>query len=85
MLNVTIKSFIVCVFVYFRFIYLFYKLKWCKYDDECFKNINVDIPNYEHSIDNMEDDNEDDWEPSPYCQKMNGAVGAANKNIRKII
>jgi len=33
----------------------------------------------------MEDDNEDDWEPSPYCQKMNGAVGAANKNIRKII
>jgi len=33
----------------------------------------------------MENDNEDDWEPSPYCQKMNGAVGAANKNIEKII
>ena len=33
----------------------------------------------------MEDDNEDDWEPSPFCQKMNGAVCAANKNIKKIM
>jgi len=33
----------------------------------------------------MKDDNEDDWEPSPYCQKMNGTVGAANKNMKKVI
>jgi len=33
----------------------------------------------------MEDDNEDDWEPSHYYLKMNGAIEAANKNIKKII
>ena len=47
--------------------------------------LNVGIPDFEHSIDNMEDDNEDDWEPSPFCQKMNGAIEAANKNTKRII
>ena len=40
---------------------------------------------FEHSVDNMEDDNEDDWEPSPYYLQMNGAIEVANKNIKKII
>jgi len=34
------------------------------YDDRCFENINVDFPNFEHPVDNMEDDYEDGWEPS---------------------
>jgi len=46
---------------------------------------NVNIQNFQHSIDNKEDDNEDDWEPYPYCLKINGVVGTTNKNIKKTI
>jgi len=63
---------------------MIYKLKSFKYDDERLKNVNVNIQNFQHSVDNMEDDNEDDWEPYPYCLKMNDVIGTTNKNIKII-
>ncbi|XP_052736650.1 uncharacterized protein LOC128197859 [Vigna angularis] len=40
------------------------------YDNESFENNNVDIPNFEHPIDNTEDDYEDDPEPSPELLRL---------------
>ncbi|XP_052728595.1 uncharacterized protein LOC128195360 [Vigna angularis] len=40
------------------------------YDNESFENNNVDIPNFEHPIDNTEDDYEDDSEPSPELLRL---------------
>jgi len=54
----------------FRFIYPFYKLKKFRYDDGCFENVNVDCPNLEHPVDNMEDDYEDEWEHSPEMLRL---------------
>ncbi|KAG2394489.1 RNA-directed DNA polymerase-like protein [Vigna angularis] len=44
--------------------------KKCRYDNESFENNNVDIPNFEHPIDNTEDDYEDDPEPSPELLRL---------------
>jgi len=41
-----------------------------RYDNECFENNNVDIPNFEHPVDNMEDDYEDDPEPFPELMRL---------------
>ena len=41
-----------------------------RYDNECFENNNVDIPNFEHPVDNMEDDYEDDPEPSSELMRL---------------
>ncbi|XP_022632809.1 uncharacterized protein LOC106780655 [Vigna radiata var. radiata] len=40
------------------------------YDNECFENNNVDIPNFEHHVDNTEDDYEDDSKPSPELMRL---------------
>ncbi|XP_052723845.1 uncharacterized protein LOC128193782 [Vigna angularis] len=40
------------------------------YDNECFENNNVDIPKWEHPVNNTEDDCEDDPEPSPELLRL---------------
>ncbi|XP_014499251.2 uncharacterized protein LOC106760315 [Vigna radiata var. radiata] len=40
------------------------------YDNECFENNNVEIPNFEHPVDNTEDDYEDGSEPSPELMRL---------------
>ncbi|XP_052736677.1 uncharacterized protein LOC128197875 [Vigna angularis] len=40
------------------------------YDNESFENNNVNIPNFEHPVDNTEDDYEDDPEPSPELLRL---------------
>ncbi|XP_052726214.1 uncharacterized protein LOC108332575 [Vigna angularis] len=40
------------------------------YDNESFENNNVDIPNFEHPVDNTEDDYEDDPKPSPELLRL---------------
>ncbi|XP_017428581.2 uncharacterized protein LOC108336620 [Vigna angularis] len=40
------------------------------YDDECFENNNVDIPNLAYPVDDTEDDYEDGSEPSPELMRL---------------